>query len=418
MSEQQAFVSITVGNETLPVGRLWYRMRKGRESSSFEYDPSWLTSKEGFALEPALPLTQGVFRVPSNRILFGSFEDTAPDRWGRVLMRRAERLRAKEEKGAISSLGELDYVLGVNDEARQGALRFSETEGGPFLNPASETSIPPLVALPRLLTATERFIDEDETADDLRLLLVPGSSLGGARPKASVRDLDGRLSIAKFPRKDDDTHVVSWEAITLSLAEKARIRVPSWRLEDVHGKPVLIIKRFDRDGTKRVPFLSAMSMIGARDNEQRSYLELAYALAQNGSAPKADMEELWRRIVFSILVSNTDDHMRNHGFVHERYKGWRLSPAYDINPTPVDLRPRILSTAIDFDDGTASLDLALSVIDEFRISLKRAREIIKEVGSATADWQKEAKACKLPLKEIERMASAFEHQDLAYAKKQ
>lgn len=232
-----------------------------------------------------------------------------------------------------------------------------------------------------------------------------------------MRDLDGCLSIAKFPRKDDDTHVVSWEAITLSLAEKAGIRVPSWRLDDVHGKPVLIIKRFDRDGTKRVPFLSAMSMIGARDNEQRSYLELAYALAQNGSAPKADMEELWRRIVFSILVSNTDDHMRNHGFVHERYKGWRLSPVYDVNPTPIDIRPRILSTAIDFDDGTASLDLALSVVDEFRISLKRAREIIKEVGSATADWKKEAKAYKLPLKEIERMASAFEHQDLAYAKK-
>lgn len=148
MSEQQAFVSITVGNETLPVGRLWYRMRKGRESSSFEYDPSWLTSKERFALEPALPLTQGVFHVPSNRILFGSIEDTAPDRWGRVLMRRAERQRAKEEKEAISSLSELDYALGVNDEARQGALRFSETEGGPFLNPASETAIPPLVALP------------------------------------------------------------------------------------------------------------------------------------------------------------------------------------------------------------------------------------------------------------------------------
>lgn len=141
----------------------------------------------------------------------------------------------------------------------------------------------------------------------MRKVLVPGSSLGGARPKASVRDLDGRLSIAKFPRKDDDTHVVSWEAITLSLAEKAGVRVLSWRLDDVHGKPVLIIKRFDRDGTKRVPFLSAMSMIGTRDNEQRSYLELAYALAQNGSAPKADMEELWRRIVFSILVSNTDE---------------------------------------------------------------------------------------------------------------
>ncbi len=235
--------------------------------------------------------------------------------------------------------------------------------------------------------------------------------------KASVRDHDGSLSIAKFPRKDDESNVVAWEAVTLSLAKKAGIRVPSWRYETIADKPVLIIKRFDRTPEGRVPFLSAMSMIDARDNQQRSYIELAYALAQHGASPSEDMEELWRRIVFSILVSNTDDHMRNHGFVYERHKGWRLSPAYDVNPVPVDIKPRVLSTAIDFDDGTASLDLALSVIDEFRVTSKRAKEIIREVARVTSLWRKEAKGHGLPEKEADRMASAFEHEDLEKAGK-
>lgn len=417
MSNRQIFVSLTLGRETYLVGRLWHRMRKGRESASFEYDAEWLRNKERFALEPALGLLEAAFHTASDQMMFGAFDDTAPDRWGRVLMRRSGRREAKDRNEPLRSLNELDYILGVNDEARQGALRFSETEDGPFLKPQSETSIPPLVELPRLLAATERFIEDNETAEDLRLLLAPGSSLGGARPKASVRDRDGSLSIAKFPRKDDESNVVVWEAVTLGLAKKAGIRVPSWRYETIADKPVLIVRRFDRMPAGRVPFLSAMSMIGARDNQQRSYIELAYALAQNGANPSEDMEELWRRVVFSILVSNTDDHMRNHGFVYERYKGWRLSPAYDINPTPIDIKPRILSTAIDFDDGTASLDLALSVIDEFRITSKRAKEIIREVGRATALWREDAKKNGLPKKEVDRMASAFEHEDLEKAGK-
>lgn len=412
MSSRQVFVSLTLGRETHPVGRLWHRSRIGRESASFEYDETWLRNRERFALEPTLGLVKGAFHTTPDQSMFGVFGDTAPDRWGRVLMRRSARLGAQERDEPIRSMSELDYILGVNDEARLGALRFSESESGPFLSPSSErASIPPLIELPRLLQATERFIDDKETAEDLRMLLVPGSSLGGARPKASVRDNDGSLSIAKFPRKDDDSNVVAWEAVTLGLARNSGIRVPPWRFEMIADRPVLIVKRFDRNPEGRVPFLSAMSMIGARDNQQRSYIELAYALAQTGASPSEDMEELWRRIVFSILVSNTDDHMRNHGFVYERYKGWRLSPAYDLNPTPADIKPRVLSTAIDFDDGTASLDLAFSVIDEFRITPKRAREIISEVGQATVQWRAEAQKLGLPKKEADRMASAFEHED-------
>ncbi len=360
MSSKHTYVSIALGDENHLVGRLWCHRRHGRESATFEYDPSWLRHPERFALEPALQLTEGAFHTGEGQILFGAIGDSAPDRWGRVLMRRSETSRARRGGETPKSLSEMDYLLGVNDEARQGALRFSEEPDGVYLSPKGAVSIPPLVDLPKLLSASERFLDDGETAEDLRLLLVPGSSLGGARPKASVRDRDGGLAIAKFPRKDDDFNVVVWEALALTLARKAGITVPEWRVESVAGKPVLIIKRFDRSNGERVPFLSAMSMLGAKDNEQHSYLDLAYALQQHGSRPEEDMAELWRRMVFTVLISNTDDHLRNHGFLYEHLQGWRLSPAYDMNPTPVEVKPRILSTAIDYESDAASVDTALA----------------------------------------------------------
>jgi serine/threonine-protein kinase HipA len=382
-----------------------------RQSASLEYEQKWLKHPERFALDPALQLTKGAFHTQADQMLFGAIGDSAPDRWGRVLMRRAESARAKAVNEAPQTLLEADYLLGVNDEARQGALRFSLNPDGPFLTTQGKTSIPPLIDLPRLLSAAERYLDDDETAEDLKILLAPGSSLGGARPKASVRDKDGHLAIAKFPKKDDEFNIVVWEAVTLSLAEMAGVSVAQWRLEQILDKPVLIIRRFDREARIRVPFLSAMSMLGAKDNEQHSYLEMAYALAQHGSAPNQDMEELWRRIIFTVLVSNTDDHLRNHGFLYKRHKGWQLSPAYDINPAPIEIKPRILSTAIDFDNPSASIDTALSVIDEFRIKKNHAKEIIQEVSAAVNQWRKIAVRYGLEKKEIERMASAFEHED-------
>jgi serine/threonine-protein kinase HipA len=327
-------------------------------------------------------------------------------------MRRAETARAKSENTAPTTLYEVDYLLGVNDEARQGALRFSlEQDETVFLKPKDKVAIPPLVYLPKLLAATERFIEDDESAEDLRLLLAPGSSLGGARPKASVRDQDGSLAIAKFPRKDDEFNVVLWEAVALTLAKNARIKVPSWRLETILEKPVLIIKRFDRDNGQRIPFLSAMSMLGAQDNEQHSYIEMAYALAQNGAAPEEDIAELWRRIVFTVMISNTDDHLRNHGFIYERHKGWRLSPAYDMNPTPIELKARVLATTIDFDDTSASLETAMAVAKDFRLSKDNAREIIKEVSSAVKQWRQVASEIGLSKRECDRMASAFDNEE-------
>ncbi len=394
------------------VGRLWARVRKDRESATFEYDKGWLAHAERFSLEPALKLGPGPFHTASDKPLFGAIGDSAPDRWGRVLMRRAERRRADREGRAPRTVREIDYLLLVDDEARLGALRFAEREGGPFLADQNLHKIPPLIELPQLLSAAEHTLDDKDTDEDLRLLLAPGSSLGGARPKASVHDRDGHLVIAKFPNKSDEVNTVVWEAVALSLAKRAGIPVPPWRLESIVDKPVLLLRRFDRAGSARIPFLSAMSMLDARDNEARSYLEFVDVLRQHGAAPKQDMHALWRRIIFSILISNTDDHLRNHGFLWAGPAGWRLSPAYDLNPIPTDIRPRVLTTAIDLNDGTASLKLAYDVASYFELKPAEARAIAGEVGRSVASWRKEAAKAGLSNSEIERMASAFEHDDL------
>jgi len=397
------------------MGRLWARTRKNKESATFEYDRSWLDHPDHFSLEPALKLGPGPFHTPSDKPLFGAIGDSAPDRWGRVLMRRAERRRAEREGTTPRTLSEIDYLLMVDDEARQGALRFAEREGGPFLAEHGPTKIPPLIELPRLLSATERVLADSDTDEDLRLLLAPGSSLGGARPKASVRDRDGSLAIAKFPHKGDEINTVLWEAVALTLAAKAGVLVPEWRLETAADKPVLLSRRFDRAGRTRIPFLSAMSMLGANDRETRSYLEFVDALRQSGAAPKQDMHALWRRIALSILISNTDDHLRNHGFLYAGPAGWRLAPAYDLNPVPTDIKPRVLATAIDLDDGTASLRTLLEVASYFELGPDEAHKIAAQVGQAVATWRKVAAKLGLATTEIDRMASAFDHEDLKAA---
>ena len=271
--------------------------------------------------------------------------------------------------------------------------------------------MPPLIDLPRLLSAAEHIVDKNEDDEDLRLIFAPGSSLGGARPKASVRERDGSLAIAKFPHKEDEWNAVLWEGVALSLATNAGIDTAPWRLEKLAEKDVIILRRFDRDGTTRIPFVSAMSMIGARDNETRSYLELADTLRQHGAQPGEDMRALWRRIVFTVLISNVDDHMRNHGFLFTGSEGWALSPAYDLNPVPVDIKPRILSTAIDEEDQTASLALALSVAEYFELNEEEAQAIAGEVGRAVSQWRTEATALGITGAECTRMQSAFVHAD-------
>jgi serine/threonine-protein kinase HipA len=414
--DNETRVYVDLGRAPHLVGRLWTRVRGGRESASFEYDRTWLANPQRFSLEPALHLGPGPFHTAADKALFGAIGDSAPDRWGRVLMRRAERRRAENERRAPRTLREIDYLLAVDDEARPGALRFAASEGGPFLAPHGPTRIPPLIDLPRLLSAAQHVMSDTDTGEDLRLLLAPGSSLGGARPKASVRDQDGHLLIAKFPNKDDEWKTVLWEAVALTLAAKAGIPVPTWRIKEVARKPVLLLRRFDRERGVRVPFVSAMSMLDAKDNETRSYMEVADVLRQHGAAAREDRRELWRRIVFSILISNMDDHLRNHGFLWIGPAGWRLSQAYDLNPVPADVKPRVLATAIDLEDGTASMSLAFSVAEYFDLGPKDARRIAAEVGKAVATWRKVAGKLALSPREIDRMASAFEHEDLKAAR--
>jgi serine/threonine-protein kinase HipA len=415
MMEKDVFVYVDLAGVPHLVGRLWARVRKNKEGATFEYNDAWLEHPNRFSLEPALKLGPGPFHTVADTPMFGAIGDSAPDRWGRALMRRMERRRAEREGQAPRTLHEMDYLLLVDDVARAGALRFAETEGGPFLRQEEAKRIPPLLELPKLLSAAEHVMEETDTEEDLRLLFAPGSSLGGARPKASVREKDGHLAIAKFPRKDDEINTVIWEAVALALAQKAGIPVPAARVETIANKPVLLLRRFDRDGKRRIPFLSAMSMLGAKDNETHSYLEIVDALRQHGAAPKADMEALWRRVVFNILISNTDDHLRNHGFLYEGSDGWRLSPAYDLNPVPTDIKPRILTTAINEDDGTASLALAMSVAKYFELDAANARETAKQVGKAVSKWRGEAARHGITKNEIDRMASAFEHEDMKEA---
>lgn len=397
------------------VGRMWVHSSGRREAATFQYDDSWLRNPIKFALEPALMLGSGDFHTDDGKALFGSIGDSAPDRWGRLLMSRAAKRNASDRGEAPRSMREVDYLLGVHDFARQGALRFAMEQGGPFFAQDEGMTIPPLMELPRLLAAADSVDNADD--DELRYLLAPGSSLGGARPKASVMDTDGSLAIAKFPQKNDAGDTVTWESVALTLAQQAGISVHGWRRESVANRHVLLLSRFDRHGTRRIPFLSAISMIGARDMETRSYLEIADALRHYGARPQHDLAELWRRIVFTVLISNVDDHMRNHGFLYDGQSGWTLSPVYDVNPTPVEERPRILSSAIDESDSTASLALALEVAEYFDLSMEKARTIASEVGSVVSGWRQVAKKARLAEREIDRMASAFEHRDLDAAKR-
>lgn len=332
-------------------------------------------------------------------------------------MARAERFQARNEGRAHRHLRDIDYLLGVSDLARQGALRFSMVEGGEFVAPPDEAAIPPMVELPKLLAAAQGFLDNPDSQEDLRILLAPGSSLGGARPKASVVDREGRLSLAKFPKKDDPYSVAAWEHLALTFAREAGIRTAESELLAIDGQNVILLERFDRDGAARIPFLSAMSLLDGVDQEARSYLEIAEVIRRFGAVARTDLRELWRRMAFNVLISNTDDHLRNHGFLYAGAGGWTLSPAYDLNPVPPLIKPRFLSTAIgeNPEDTSASLALALEVAEYFDMEDEEARAVAHEVASVTRQWSDRAQTMGIPGDEIDLMASAFEHPDLALA---
>jgi serine/threonine-protein kinase HipA len=385
---------------------------KGKESFSFEYADAWLKSGFSQMIDPDLQLYSGAYYPRDDKPNFGVFLDSCPDRWGRVLMQRREAVIAKQEDRAAKKLLESDFLLGVYDGHRMGALRFKLDTDGPFLNDNKAMAAPPFTSLRELEHASLKF-EEDNTDDPeylkwLSMLIAPGSSLGGARPKASVMDAHNNLWIAKFPSRNDDKDIAAWEMVTNQLAINAGLNVAEGKLLQFNNKyHTYLTKRFDRTTAgERIHFASAMTLLGhidGADASGASYLELMEFISRYGAAVEKDLEELWRRIVFSICVKNTDDHLRNHGFLLTE-KGWLLSPAYDINPNEYG---KGLSLNITDVDNSVDLDLAMEVASYFRLSNANASQIIAEVTAVIKGWKKIAERYEISKAEQNRMENAF-----------
>lgn len=392
----------------LPVGRLHADATRGKEVFSFEFDASWLKHSVCRLLDPDLQLYRGPQYVSDKKPNFGVFTDSCPDRWGRVLIERRESVRAKEEKRSRRTLIESDFLLGVHDETRMGALRFKIAEDGPFLDDEPDYAAPPLTLLRELQEASWHFENDDDAnvRKWLQILLAPGSSLGGARPKANIRKPDGSLWIAKFPSRNDRTDVGAWEAVAMTLAERCGVIVAPFEIVRYGNYATFMTRRFDRNAEgKRVHFTSAMSMLGYADGQTDgcSYLEIAEWISRYSAQASADLVQMWRRIVFNIAISNCDDHLRNHGFLLTE-KGWRLSPAYDLNPSYYGGG---LSLNITEADNALDMDLAREVAPFFGVSEKDAEAIIGEVRDAVSGWRRVASKLGISREEQEMMAGAF-----------
>lgn len=399
------------GNKPVKIGKLYVDQARGREQYAFEYDEAWLTtSKFNYVLDPDLSLYKGR-QYPIDKNTFGIFADSAPDRWGRLLMQRREKLIANNEKRKPRKLLDSDYLLGVYDETRLGAIRFCLEDSGPFLSADREMAAPPWARLRNLEEASRQFENDENSVEDkwLRQLIGPGSSLGGARPKATVQAVDGSLWIAKFPSKHDDNNTGAWEKVVHDLAHMCGLNVPESRLETFSKLgSTFLVKRFDRDGDRRIHFASAMTMLGKTDgassSDGTSYLELVSFLRANGTSPKTDLVELFRRVVFNMAVSNTDDHLRNHGFILTR-TGWHLSPMFDVNPIPYG---EYLSLNVSEEDNTLDFKLAVDTAEYYGISKTEAKKIVEEISAIVRNnWERVAISYKLSRESIERMRPAF-----------
>ena len=400
--------------EPILMGTLSATVVRGKEIFSFEYSSDFLESDSVFEIDPNLKLYKGPQYLSEEERNFGIFLDSSPDRWGRTLMDRREAVKARVEDRPPQRLMESDYLLGVYDESRMGALRFKKDEAGPFLDDDPAHSTPPMTSLRELERATNE-LEQDVSLDDteylkrLSLLIAPGSSLGGARPKASVKSEDDHLWIAKFPSKNDEFDVGAWEYLIYKLALNCKVNMAQSRAAKFYSdQTTFMTKRFDRDEKgNRHHFFSAMTLLGYQDGADAqagvSYLELVELLQTRGANIAHDLEQLWRRIVFSICVSNTDDHLRNHGFMLTK-KGLKLSPAYDINPNPKGYG---LNLNIDEQDNRLEKDIALRIAPFFRLSHAKATQIAKEIEQAVASWRTEAEKLKISKREIEQMSPAF-----------
>lgn len=393
------------------LGALFVNELRGTEHYSFQYDDNWLTQTIfRYHLDPELSMYSGR-QYPINQI-FGIFADSSPDRWGRVLIKRREAIEAKKEDRKPRKLNDSDYLLGVYDETRMGAIRFKENEDGPFLSDDRETAAPPWASLRTLEEASRQFEKDENILNDkwLKQLLKPGSSLGGARPKANIVDTEGNLWIAKFPSKNDEYNVGAWEKTVHDLAKLCGLNVPESKLETFSNLgSTFLVKRFDRTGEKRIHFASAMTMLGKKDgasaDDGSSYLGIVTFIKAYGASPSDDLIELWKRIVFNMAVSNTDDHLRNHGFLLTT-KGWRLSPLYDVNPVPYG---DTLSLNVNDYDNSISLELAIETSKYFDINTEDAKVFAENILTTVKNnWKSIAKNYGISHAKIEEMRPAFD----------
>lgn len=386
-----------------------------RERAELEPDARWLKRPEASACAPLLGVFPGTQSTGASMPLYGAIGDSAPDRWGRTLLRRRERREAREQGRAARVLREIDLLSGVDDEIRVGALRFREKPRGPFVGDKGTMKLPRMQSLRRLLEAVRAHEEARETHAQSDLLLVSGQLLGGSRPKASLRADDGRLLIAKFPSKGDAHDMQRWEALTLGLARDCGIEVPGFSVARVEGESILLLDRFDRDAAgRRVPVISAYGVLSAQDNEAGSHLALARVIRKIGGRPHEDTVALWRRALFAVLVTDKDNHLRNHGLVW-RSTGWRLCPAYDMNPEAEPREPREALLSIDGIDNSITFPIVMEAAADFGLSRQEARDEAKRMGQVVATWRERAKRLRLPAKEIASLRGAFEHEALEAA---
>jgi serine/threonine-protein kinase HipA len=392
------------------IGILSAHFGKGRKSFSFEYDKDWISSHEQLLIDPDLGWYSGQ-QFPNNKDNFGIFLDSIPDSWGKTLMQRREPRRAKEEGREPKIFHDIDYLLGVFDESRMGALRFKLDPEGSFLDVASAATAPQWTSLGELQKAVnviESDEDDENISDWILMLIAPGTSLGGVRPKANFTDRSNDYWIAKFPSINDTIDKGAWEFLAYRMATKVGINMINSGISKIMGKyNTFLTKRFDRIKKERIHFASAMTMTGnsedyMRDNKA-SYLEIAEFIKFSGASNEEDLHQLWKRIIFNISISNTDDHLRNHGFVLSD-KGWRLSPAFDVNPS---IDKHGLALNIDTDSNALDFDLARSVGEFFMLDRTAMDKILNEVRFVVSDWRKYANSIGIPKTEQDRMAPAF-----------
>ena len=394
------------------IGTLYSSSGKGKEVFSFEYSPLWLEEHSGVFLDPDLYPFRGRQFLPSGKEIFGLFSDSSPDRWGRVLMKRRESENAKRENRSIRRLTALDFLLGVDDASRMGGLRFRERSDGPFLSD-SRTPVPVWTSLRELESASLALESDEGTEREieeyLELLFAPGSSLGGARPKASVVAPDSSLWMAKFPSRSDERDIGAWEMVCHTLASLCGLDVVDAKCEKFsRNGSTFLTKRFDRNGGKRIHFMSALTALGRTDgssaSDGSSYLDIAEVIRMYSTRPGKDLEELWKRIVFSICVTNTDDHLRNHGFLISG-DSFALSPLYDVNPSEYG---GALSLNIDEDSNALDLDTAIDAARYYGLEKDEAASLSKSIAeTVSSHWRRLASLYGISRTETAEMERCF-----------